>query len=151
MKIYLCADHGGFNMKEEMKQWLIEEGHDVEDCGNTVLDPDDDYPNFAVVAANKVVSSQESAYGIMFCRSGGGMVIVANKVKGIRAVDVFDMTSAIHARTNNNANMISLGADWMDPREARLIIKNFLETEFKNEERHVRRIQEITAIEEHTE
>ena len=75
------------------------------------------------------------------------MVIAANKIKGIRAVDVFDMTSAIHARTNNDANVMSIGADWMDPREARLIIQNFLETEFMGEERHERRIEEITQEE----
>jgi ribose 5-phosphate isomerase B len=147
MKIYLAADHGGFKMKEDVKQWLTSEGHDVEDCGNFEMNPDDDYPTFAFDAAEKVARSSEKAFGILFCRSGGGMVIAANKVKGIRAVDVFDMTSAIHARTNNNANVMSLGADWMDPGEARLVIKNFIETEFLGEERHSRRIDMITAKE----
>jgi len=143
MKIYIAADHGGFKMKESVKEWLIVEGHDVEDCGNTVFDPNDDYPDFAFLAADKVAKSSDKAVGILFCRSGGGMVIVANKVQGVRAVDVFDMTSAIHARTNNNANVISLGADWMEIHEAKLIIKNFLETSFLGEERHLRRLRKI--------
>lgn len=151
MKLFIGADHGGFKMKEEMKQWLIEEGHQVEDLGNTVLDPNDDYPQYAVAVCEKVVEaqkSQEKAYGILFCRSGGGMTIAANKIDGIRAVDVFDMTSAVHARTNNDANVMSIGADWMDPREARLVIKYFIETEFLGEERHTRRINEITTEEQ---
>ena|SRR6185295_18633898 len=148
MKIFIGADHGGFKMKEEMKQWLIEEGHQVEDCGNIVFDPNDDYPQYAVAVCEKVVASQEKTYGILFCRSGGGMTIAANKIDGIRAVDAFDMTSAVHARTNNNANVMSIGADWMDPREARLVIKYFIETEFLGEERHKRRIEEIATEEQ---
>lgn len=147
MKIFLGADHGGFEMKEEIKVWLQAEGYEVEDCGNAQMDANDDYPEYAFVAAEKVVQSTIPSYGILFCRSGGGMVIAANKVKGVRAVDVFDMTSAIHARTNNDANVISLGADWMDPREARLIIQNFLQTEYLGEERHARRIEKITEYE----
>lgn len=147
MKIFLGADHGGFQMKESMKKWLIEEGHEVEDCGNTTLDPDDDYPKYAIEVAQKVAASDGRAYGILFCRSGGGMVIAANKIDGIRAVDVFDLMSAVHARTNNNANIMSIGADWMSPVEARLVIKNFIETEFKGEVRHERRIEEITQEE----
>lgn len=130
MKVYLAADHGGFQMKEKIKEWLMQEGYEVEDCGNTVMDESDDYTDFAFTAAEKVAHSTEEACGILFCRSGGGMVIAANKVKGIRAVDVFDLTSVIHARTHNNANIISLGGDWIDPREAQLIVKNFLETNF---------------------
>jgi ribose 5-phosphate isomerase B len=147
MKIFIGADHGGFKLKEEMKAWMLAEGYQVEDCGNLVFDPNDDYPQFALEVARRVVSSTEKAYGILFCRSGGGMSIAANKIDGIRAVDVFDMTSAVHARTNNDANVMSLGADWMDPKEARLVIKYFIETEFLGEERHQRRIQEIAEQE----
>ena len=147
MKIFIGSDHGGFKMKEETKQWLIDEGYDVEDCGNLEMNPDDDYPDFAFPVAEHVAAMADSR-GIMFCRSGGGVVISANKVNGIRAVDIFDMTSAVHARTHNDANVMSIGADWTDPREARLIIKTFLETEFKSEERHVRRIQKIAQYEQ---
>lgn len=147
MKIYIGADHGGFEMKEEIKKWLIEHSYEVEDCGNTVFDSDDDYPDFAFPVAEKVANSNETAKGLLICRSGGGVVISANKVKGVRAVDVFDQKSVLHARSHNNANIISVGGDWVSIAEAKEIIKTFLETEFKNEERHVRRIKKISDYE----
>lgn len=148
MTIYLGADHGGFELKEQIKVWLLENGYQVEDCGNAVLDPNDDYPEFAFTVAQKVTQSEAESVGILFCRSGGGMSIAANKVEGIRAVDVFDLTSAIHAKTNNNANVISLGADWMDPGESKLIIENFLKSKYMGEERHARRLKQIEAYED---
>lgn len=146
MKIFIGADHGGFQIKEEIKQWLIDQHHEVVDCGNTVLDSNDDYPDFAFAVAEHV-SKEPGTVGVLFCRSGGGMVIAANKVRGIRAVDVFDMTSAIHAKTHNNANVISIGGDWTAPGEAKLIIQNFLNTPFQNEERHMRRLNKIAQAE----
>lgn len=146
MKIYLGADHGGFELKEEVKSWLVEIGYTVEDCGAYSLDPNDDYPDFAFAVADQVAQNTDSV-GILFCRSGGGMSIAANKVKGIRGVDIFDLTSAIHAKTHNNANVITVGGDWMQVGETKLIIKNFLETKFVGEERHVRRLQKIAERE----
>lgn len=148
MKIYLGADHGGFDLKEVVKQWLIEKKYEVEDCGAYALDPNDDYPDFAFKVAERV-ASQADDIGILFCRSGSGMAIAANKLTNIRAVDVFDLTSAIHAKTNNNANIICLGADWMNPQETKLIIENFLNTTFLGEERHSRRLEKIHAYEQH--
>lgn len=142
MRIYIGADHGGFSLKQEVQQWLQEGGHDVEDLGAHALDPDDDYPDYAFAVAKRVADDEESV-GILFCRSGSGMAIAANKIEDIRAVEVFDLTSAIHAKTNNDANVICLGADWMDPQETKLVIQNFLDTPFQSEERHVRRLKKI--------
>lgn len=142
MTIYLGTDHGGFELKEAIKQWLQEQTYQIEDCGAYELNKDDDYPDFAFAVAEKVANNSESV-GILFCRSGGGMTIAANKITGIRAVDVFDLTSAIHAKTHNNANIISLGADWMNVEESKLIIENFLKTPFEGEERHIRRLEKI--------
>jgi ribose 5-phosphate isomerase B len=147
MTIYLGADHGGFQMKENIKAWLAEQKYEVVDCGNTVLDPNDDYPDFAFAVAENVAKDPANARGIVICRSGGGMTIAANKVKGIRAVDVFDLTSTVHAKTNNDANIISIGADWMQPQEALLVVENFLKAPFKGEDRHARRIQKIADYE----
>lgn len=146
MKVYVGADHGGFVMKEKIREWLTTEGYEVEDCGAFQLDPTDDYPEYAFVVAEKVASSPD-AVGILVCRSGGGMSIAANKVHGIRAVDVFDLTSAIHAKTHNNANIISIGADWMEPEETKLSVANFLKSVFEGEERHVRRLNKIAEYE----
>ena len=117
MNIYLAADHGGYTMKEEIKKWLRKNGYTVIDCGNTTFDPEDDYPDFAFPLAEKV------------------------------AVDVFDLTSVIHARVHNNANIISVGADWLQKSEVMLMIENFLNTQFLEEERHQRRINKISIYE----
>ena len=146
MTIYLGADHGGFELKQLIKEWLKAQDSDVIDCGALEFDGNDDYPDYAFTVAEKVVETKDSI-GILFCRSGGGMTIAANKIKGIRAVDIFDLTSAIHAKSHNNANIISLGANWMDPGETKLIIENFLKTPFQAEERHQRRLKKIAEKE----
>lgn len=153
--IYLGADHGGFELKEKLKKWLKEWGHDFDDLGNLELDPDDDYPDFALAVAKEVAQEDDSnkpwkerAKGILVCRSGGGVVIAANKVKGIRAVDVFDAKSARHSREHNDANVIALSGDWMNEETVREAVKVWLETEFSKDERHVRRIGKIIAYEE---
>jgi ribose 5-phosphate isomerase B len=149
MKLILGADHGGFQLKEEIKQWLTEKGYQINDVGANHLDPKDDYPDFAQKVANKIAqaSYDQPAVGVLFCRSGGGMVIAANKIKGIRAVDVYDKQSAIHAKAHNNANVIAIGGDWLTVHQARVAIKVFLQTEFEKEPRHARRIKKIAQME----
>jgi ribose 5-phosphate isomerase B len=146
MKIILGADHGGFLLKEQIKNWLQQQDYEVVDAGAYKLDPQDDYPLFAFEAAKKV-SVDEDAVGILFCRSGAGMTIAANKVKGVRAVEVFNSVSAEHAKQHNNANMIALSADWLKTDEIKKIIKKFLTTKFTAEDRHQRRIDQIKDIE----
>ena len=85
MKVYLAADHGGFNLKEALKAYLQTQGYEVLDEGAHKLEPTDDYPDFMYPAAQKVAADMDSR-GIFFCRSGAGAAIVANKVKGVRAV-----------------------------------------------------------------
>ena len=146
MKVFLGSDHGGFQLKEQVKEWFGGQGFDFEDLGNTVLDQEDDYPDFAFKVAEKVAGESDS-FGILFCRSAAGMVIAANKIKGIRAVTGFDIQSAKHAREHNNANILALSGDWMDLEKAKAIVKVFLETKFTGEERHARRIKKITDYE----
>ncbi len=143
--IYLGSDHGGFVLKEKIKLWLTEWGYSFEDMGALALDPTDDYPDFAFTVARKVVESPENR-GVLLCRSGGGMVIAANKIKGIRAASVYDEKSAKHGRTNDDVNIISLAGDWMSEAEAKTAVHTFLLTPFSNEERHVRRLQKIENV-----
>mgnify|MGYP000248983419 CR=1 FL=1 len=145
-KIYLGADHGGFELKEQLKSWLEEIRYSVEDLGAFSYNPDDDYPEFASAVANKV-ATEGKAIGILICRSGGGMVITANKIYGIRAVELFDKKSAKHAREHNHANVITIGADWTDLNQAKEIITEFLNTEPSQEERHLRRLDQIAKLE----
>lgn len=143
--VYLGSDHGGFVLKDKLKLWLSEWGYPFEDMGALTLDPNDDYPDFAFAVARKVVQDLENR-GILLCRSGAGMVIAANKVKGVRAVDALDERSAYHAREHNNANIIVIGADWVEEPITQKIIKTFLDTVFSNEARHVRRLQKIEQM-----
>jgi len=149
-KIYIGADHGGFKLKENMKLWLGELGYEIEDFGALTLVFGDDYPDYASLVATQVandISEGKKSVGILFCRSGGGMVIFANKVKEIRAVSVFDEKSAVLAKKKNDANVISISADWTTENQAQKIILAFLEANFSGEERHIRRINKIKEFE----
>lgn len=146
MRIFLGADHGGFKLKNKIKLWLEEQNYQVEDMGAAVLDPKDDYPVYAIEVARQVVKDGQ-ARGLLFCRSGAGMAIAANKIKGIRAAEAWDERSAKHARQHNKANVLSLGADWMNFNQAKKIIKVFFETEFSQADRHQKRIELISQLE----
>lgn len=150
MTIYLGADHGGFALKETIKPWLREWGYQFEDCGAVSFQPEDDYPDFAFMVAQKVAQTakrDEAAMGVLLCRSGCGMAISANKVEGIRAAAVSSVQEAQHAREHNDANVISLAADWIDETVAKESLHAFLTTPASQEERHQRRIQKISAFE----
>lgn len=146
MKVYLAADHGGFNLKEALKAHLETQGYDVVDEGAHALDPADDYPDFMYPAAKKV-GEDLSARGIFLCRSGAGAAIVANKVKGVRAVVARSQEDAQHAREHNDANVVALSSDSLSAEQARDIISVFLGTSFSGEERHLRRLKKVMQIE----
>jgi ribose 5-phosphate isomerase B len=146
MKVALAADHGGFNMKEAIKAYLLTQGHEVEDCGALAMDPADDYPDFCYPAAQKVAADTEMR-GVLFCRSGAGAAIVANKVKGVRALVARSVEDAEHARLHNNANVVALSSDSLSAEQARDIVAAFLSTPFSGEDRHMRRIKKIEEIE----
>lgn len=146
MRIYIGADHGGYKLKEELKKYLGEIGHEVEDMGAHELDPEDDYPDFVFPVAEKVAQNP-GAFGIVIGRSGNGEAIAANKVKGIRAALCWSEEIAKKAREHNDANILSLGADYIDTEKAKIIVKTFLETSFSEEERHKRRIEKISKYE----
>lgn len=144
MRIYIGADHGGYKLKEELKKYLGEIGHEVEDMGARKLNPGDDYPDFVFPTAESVAQNPGSM-GIVIGRSGNGEAIAANKVKGIRAALCWSEEIAKKAREHNNANILSLGADHITTDNAKKIAKAFLEIPFSGEERHKRRIEKITS------
>ncbi len=143
MKIYIASDHGGFKLKEEIKESIEKP---VFDLGPQQLDPADDYPQFAFRVAEKV-SQEPGSIGLLFCRSGSGMAIAANKVKGIRAVDVYNQQIAKHAITDNHANVFAFGADYLTKEEVLACLDTILHTQADQDERHLRRIQQIIAYE----
>lgn len=148
MKVFLGADHRGLELKEKLKEWLSSKGYEVHDLGAHRLEPDDDYPDFAIAVAEKIAKDPTESRGVLLCGSGTGMDVVANKVRGVRATIAWSRDAAEHARARDNANVVSISADWTLPEVAREIVRVFLETEFGNAERDLRRLQEIVKIEE---
>ncbi len=146
-KIFLGSDHAGFELKEEIKKYLLDEGFEVEDMGAHEFEPKDDYPDF-IVSAAKAVAKNPASRGIIFGASGQGEAIAANKIKGIRAALYYGSNIEIVAlsRTHNDANILSLGARFLTKREAIEAVDTWLNTSFSNEPKHVRRIKKIGNI-----
>ena len=144
MKISMGCDHGGFGLKEDIKAFLIEQGHEVEDCGCYNTDSCD-YPDFGEAAA-RAVSEGKCERGIVICTTGIGISISANKVKGIRCALCSEPWSAEMTRRHNNSNMLAMGAGVVGPNLARQIVTAFLANEFEGG-RHQRRVDKMMEIE----
>lgn len=145
MKIALGSDHGGFALKESIKKYLTEQGYEVEDFGTHSLESVD-YPKYALKAAI-AVSKGQCDRGILVCSTGIGISIAANKVKGIRAALCGDLLSARLTREHNDTNVLALGAFITGEKLALAIVDTWLTTPFSGEERHQRRIDDISQIE----
>lgn len=147
--LYIASDHAGFKLKNELSELLKNFGYEVSDLGAFVEDPGDDYPDFAYILAKKV--AEENARGILICKSGVGMTISANKLKGVYAALCKTTNEAIKSREHNNTNVLVLDDEGLLAIEVYdKVVKPWLETKFNNEERHLRRIEKIKAIEEIT-
>ncbi|MCX6730038.1 MAG: RpiB/LacA/LacB family sugar-phosphate isomerase [Candidatus Portnoybacteria bacterium] len=144
--IYLGADHGGFSFKEKIKEYLKELKTDFVDLGNLKFEPEDDFVDYAVLVANKV--AETNGRGILICTNGEGMCVVANKFKGIRAVSPTNKKAAQQTKEHLDSNILCLGEHTMSFREAKKIIKIWLETDFFNAERYIRRINKIKKLED---
>lgn len=135
-------------MKEQMKEWLQDWDMAYVDVGASTLDPEDDYPDFALAVAQHVARDVAHHRGILACRSAAGVVIAANKVNGVRAVAPASLTAAHHSREHNDANVIGLSGDWLLLDEAKDMLHAWLTTPFSGEARHQRRLDKITAFEQ---
>lgn len=158
MKIALAADHAGFLLKEALKPFLVSEGHEVIDCGATVEDPNDDYPDFVRPAA-LAVSRGDAERAIVIGSSGQGEAMTANKVHGARAVVYYGMAERLPdshkvgheqgiieaSRKDNDSNVLALGASFVSLDEAKRVVTEWLSLNFSGEERHVRRIAKLEA------
>ncbi|SRR5579871_6586680 len=144
MRIALGADHAGFELKDQIKQHLQQQGFDVRDEGTSSAESVD-YPDYARAVAHDV-SEQRVDLGILVCGSGIGMAITANKVDGIRAANVSTEYEAQMSREHNNANVLTLGARIINAEAAFHIVDKWLATPFAGG-RHERRVEKIMAIE----
>ncbi|HSX14660.1 MAG TPA: RpiB/LacA/LacB family sugar-phosphate isomerase [Candidatus Saccharimonadales bacterium] len=145
MKVFLAADHAGFELKKTIKRHLEQADFEVEDLGPEELDKDDDYPVKAYDVATKVLG-EDDARGILVCSSGQGMAIAANRLSGIRASVIWSVDGAKETRLDNDSNVLSLPAQMIDEDTALKIIDTWLATKFSGEERHLRRIKELEDL-----
>lgn len=141
MKIAVGADHGGYALKEEIKAFLLKEGHEITDMGTTSPESTD-YNNHAIAVAEGV-SRGDYERGILVCGTGVGMSIQANKVNGIRAALVHDMFTAKATRLHNDSNVLTMGGRVIGVDLALDIVKVWIDTPFSHAERHQRRIDKI--------
>lgn len=148
MKLYIGADHQGYDLKEALLPWLREQGHEVIDLGAVERQPDDDYPDYAFAVAEAVAEQADTNRGIVICGSGIGVAMAAGKVPGIRSALIHDPAIAAAARADDDVNVLALGAAFIDDTTAQKVISAWLDTPFSGEARHQRRLQKITAYEE---
>jgi len=147
MTIYIGADHRGFNLKEHLKTVLKREGYEVFDVGAVSYNKEDDFPDFAKPVAEKVNIAPETDRGVLICGSGFGMDIAANRYKNVRAVLPMSADHAYQSRHDDNANILSIAADFTDDETAERIMEMFLVTPFAKEERYARRLEKIRQFE----
>ena len=145
MKIAIGSDHAGFLLKEALREMLVKDGHAVMDCGTFDESPVD-YPDFAKKVAD-AVKDNTCERGIVLCGSGVGASIAANKIKGIRAAVCHDSYSAHQGVEHDDMNVLVLGARIIGQSLAEELVKVYLRARFSNEERHVRRLNKIIALE----
>ena len=144
MRVHIATDHAGFELKEHLVKVLRDSGYEVIDHSATTYDPNDDYPQMCIEAAEGVVSDPGSL-GVVIGGSGNGEQMAANLVKGARAALVWNEDIAVLAREHNNANVIAVGARQHSMEDATRFVLTFLETPFSEDERHKRRIAVMDA------
>lgn len=155
MKIFIAADHAGFELKEKLVPFLKELGHTVADKGAYTKNPDDDYPDFVVPVAREVAADPGHSRGIILGGSGQGEAIAANRFPGVRAVvfngqyqppDGREVPREIEvSRQHNDANILALGTRFLNEEEVKAAVALWLKTAFSGDQRHQRRIQKIEA------
>jgi ribose 5-phosphate isomerase B len=147
MRVGIGADHGGFEMKEQLAKRLAAEGHDVLDFGNVVFDAADDYPDFAIPLA-RAVASGDVERGVLLCGSGVGASVAANKVSGARAALCHDSYTARQGVEDDDMNILCLGGRTTGIEVAWDCIRHFLSARFSEAARHRRRLEKVKQLEQ---
>lgn len=140
--LYIASDHGGIKLKNKLVKYLKKSGYEVEDLGPEKFDVTDDYPDYVIPVVRKVQEYVENK-GIIICRNGVGVSILANKMIGIRAGLSWNPKHAKSQRSDDDTNILALPADYISLAKAKLIVSTWLNTHFSEEERHVRRLEKI--------
>src|SRR6185503_15727426 len=146
MRVGIATDHGGFGLKEELVARLRAAGHEVVDFGAHSLDPGDDYPDFVIPLARAVAAGTVER-GVAVCGSGVGASVCANKIPGVRAALIHDHFSARQGVEDDHMNIICMGGRTIGPLVAWDLVETFLEAEFSQAERHLRRLSKVASLE----
>ncbi len=146
MALTIAADHRGFTLKTHIKKYLAGLGISVQDLGAFTHEEKDDFPDFAATLGRYVAKNPKNK-GIVLCGSGQGVCIAANKIAGVRAALAWNKKSATLSRSDDNANVLCLGADLLSKKNVEEIISTWLATPFTGKARHLRRLKKITALE----
>lgn len=147
MKIGIAADHGGYELKVSIRDFLVSKGHQIQDFGAYEFDSTDDYPDF-VVPLGKALAAGEIERGIAVCGSGVGASVAANKIAGVRAALINDHFSAHQGVEDDDLNMLCLGGRVTGTMAAMELVTAFLDARFTGEERHMRRLGKVKKLEE---
>jgi ribose 5-phosphate isomerase B len=145
-KIFLGADHRGYELKEKIATWLFDMGYDFEDLGANHLDESDDYTKYASEVASMVAKRPHSK-GVLLCGSGVGVEVVANKFDGIRAAIGKSVLQVKAGRKDDDMNVLVIASDFTVEKEAKAMLISFLETKYEENARRERRLEEIEKIE----
>jgi ribose 5-phosphate isomerase B len=144
--IYIASDHTGLKLKKHISDFLFLQKIEFKDLGPQELDPNDDYPDFAIDVCTKVLEDPRVNRGILICKNGVGMVITANRLHGIRATLSWNPQHAQSSRLDDDTNVLCLPAEYINERDALEIVETWLHTDFLNEDRYTRRLQKIENI-----
>lgn len=147
MEIGIAADHGGYELKNVLRDFLIAQGHHIHDFGAYELNSSDDYPDFVIPLARAVAKGSVER-GIAVCGSGVGASVAANKVKGVRAALINDHFSAHQGVEDDDLNILCLGGRVTGTNAAQELVKAFITARFTDEERHRRRLKKVKLLEE---
>ncbi len=145
--IYIASDHGGFKLKQQLLKFLEKQNFEYKDLGPSKFKDGDDYPDYSVKVAKQVSKNPVSNLGILLCRSGQGVCIVANKFAGVRAGLVWNTKQAVLSRNDDMTNVLCLPSDFINLSQATAIVKTWLDTPYSTETRHMRRVQKISRLE----
>lgn len=147
MKIYLGADHNGFDYKQQLAELLKKAGHEVVDEGDETRQPDDDFPQFAGEVVNGLLADADTdAKGVLICGSGQGMCMAANRFKGVRAALAWSVDEAKASRNDDDSNILCLSARYTSLANAETIVNAWLATPFAGAPRFVRRLQQLDQL-----
>lgn len=147
-KIYIATDHAGFELKNEIAEYLKQVGYEVTDYGSKVYDPKDDYVDYVVPLSINMQKDleKENIKGIVLCRNGVGVSMTVNKFKGLRAALSFNVRHIISAINDDNVNVLAIPVDYITKEESFDIVKEFLHKEFPKEDRHVQRLNKVKDL-----